>query len=124
MAFNDLERQKIIKSVEQFLEAHRLSISHRSHFDITYAVTEQSVELIKLTQSLDSSGEGRSFAKIVYVRIKNVWMVYRTDIRSDWRPYDVSPTLKAALRMIEADARKCFWCCPDETFCLGSNLQL
>ncbi|MEN4889172.1 DUF3024 domain-containing protein [Erwinia billingiae] len=106
MVFNDLERYRTKKIVEQFVELHRPPVSIRSQVDITYAIAGQTVELIEIRPSL---GNKYTFAKIVYVRTKDVWMVYRTDSRTNWKPYDVALTLDAALQMIGTDSRECFF---------------
>jgi len=74
MAFNDIERKRIERAVEGFLEKRRPPPHIRPKLDFGYRISGQSVELFEIRPRWDKPDEKREhpFAKATYVRTRDI----------------------------------------------------
>lgn len=114
MAFNDIERKRIEKVAEAFVEKHRPPPHIRPELDFGYRVRVQSVEIYEVRPAWRSPCEKieHPVAKATYVKTQEVWRVYwqRSDLK--WHAYPPVPevkTLEAFLALVEKDEHACFF---------------
>lgn len=112
MALDDLERKRVEKAVNAFLERRRPPPPVRPQLDLGYRISGQSVELFEVRPRWDKPDERteRAFAKATYVRTMDLWKVYwvRADLK--WHAYQPDPVaddIKGFLAVVDRDG--CFW---------------
>lgn len=85
MAFNELERKRIEKTVGRFIETRRPPPAIRSQLDLGFRLQGQSVELFEIRPVWDNPSQKMEspVAKATYVKTQNVWKVYwmRADLK-------------------------------------------
>jgi len=114
MAFTELERKRIEKTVGRFIETHRPPPAIRSQLDLDFRLRGQSVELFEIRPVLDNPNQKMEspVAKATYVKTQNLWKVYwmRADLK--WHGYPPAPevdTLDAFLALVAEDKHACFF---------------
>ena len=114
MALSELELKRITKAVEQFMLKRRPHPAIRDQVDVGYTITGHSVELFEIRPDWrDKSTIHHSpFAKMTFVRTRNVWNLFwmRADLR--WHAYPPVPhvpTIEEALQVVEEDSHCCFF---------------
>jgi len=97
MALNDIERKRIEKAVNAFVEKQRPAPSIRPKLDFGFRISGQSVELFEIRPQWDRPKIKResSFAKATFVRTQEVWKVFwmRADLK--WHRYEPVPEVSA-----------------------------
>lgn len=114
MAFNDIERKRIEKTLGGFLAKRRPPPHIRPQLDLGYRLSGQSVEILEIRPQWDDKSIIRqySIAKATYVRSRKLWKVFwkRADLK--WHVYDPHPTAGAIdefLEIVDADECCCFF---------------
>lgn len=114
MTFNDLERKRIEKSVDAFLEKKRPPPHVRAQLDFGFKWSGQSVELLEIRPQWDNPAVIREqpFAKATYVMKTGMWKIFcqRADLK--WHAYPPAPEVKDIeefLTIVERDEYACFF---------------
>lgn len=114
MAFNDIERKRIEKMVDAFIEKRRPPPHIRPELDLGYRLHDQSVEIFEVRAAWRSPGETmeQPVAKATFVRKRQAWKVYwmRADLK--WHGYPQAPEVRLLenfLAMVEKDEYSCFF---------------
>lgn len=114
MAFGELERKRIEKTVDRFIEAHRPPAAIRSQLDLGFRLQGQSVELFETRPVWDNPSKTMEspVAKATYVKTQDNWKVYwmRADLK--WHGYAPAPevgTIDAFLALVVEDKHACFF---------------
>ena len=112
MVFNDIERKRIERALDVFLETRRPPPHIRPKLYIGYRLAEQSVEIVEIRPQWDDEKIIRQYAvaKATYVRSKNQWKVFwkRADLK--WHGYEPHPTAETIdefLAVVAADECCC-----------------
>jgi hypothetical protein len=112
MAMNELDRRRVEKQVEAFVESRRPPLEIRSQLDIGYRLEKQAVELFELRRSMRGYRIEEDFARLVYVKSRDVWKLYwkRADLKwHRYAPLPESSRLDVLLREIDEDPNACFF---------------
>ena len=74
MSFNDIEKKKIEKTVESFLEKRRPPIEIRDKVDIGFKIDKYSIEIFEIRPIWDKPKEKINIpvAKTTYIKSKNI----------------------------------------------------
>jgi hypothetical protein len=114
MAWNEIETQKIRKTVAAFVEEHRPPVHLRDEIDLGFRITGQSVELFEIRPAWNRPHEKMesAVAKARYLKTRREWWVYwqRADLK--WHRYGPVPavrTLEKFLAVVKADEYACFF---------------
>lgn len=114
MALNDIERKRIEKTVEAFIQQHRPPPHIRPELDLGFRVSGQSVEIFEISPVWDRPHEKMEHpvAKATFVRNQKVWKIYwqRADLK--WHGYQPLPEvarLEEFLAAVAEDEYACFW---------------
>jgi len=114
MAFDDLERRRIEKTVEAYVQGRRPPPHIRPQLDIGFRVTGQSIEIFEIRPAWRQPDEilEHAVAKATFVKTRAVWKVFwmRADLK--WHSYAPTPTVGTVekfLALVEADPHACFW---------------
>jgi len=114
MAFNDLDRKRIEKTMAGFLAKRRPPPHIRHELDIGYRLTVQSIEIFEIRPQWDNPSiiHEYPFAKATYVRTQNLWKVFwkRADLK--WHGYEPASTVQSVdefLAVVDADQYGCFF---------------
>ncbi len=114
MALNDIERKRIERVVDAYIQKHRPAPHIRPELDIGFRVVDQSVEIFEIrprwkepTVTMETP-----LAKATYVRSQDVWKIFwmRADLK--WHGYGPQPTVSSIekfLAVVEKDQHGCFW---------------
>lgn len=114
MAFNELEQRRIENALAGFLAKKRPPAHIRPQLDFGRRLAEQSVELLEIRPQWDDPSKihERPFAKVAYVKARNVWKIFwqRADLK--WHGYEPVPTVPSIehfLTVVGADEYSCFF---------------
>jgi hypothetical protein len=115
MAFSELEKKRIEKAVEAFIEKRRPQPHLRSQLDLASRVVGQSIEIFEIRPRWRGApGETMEnpVAKATHVRTRKTWHVFwmRADLK--WHAYPPAPivdTVDAFLALVEQDDHGCFF---------------
>ncbi len=114
MAFSEIEKKRIEKSVAVFLAKRRPPPPVRMQLDLGWRMSGQSVELQEIRPDWKKPEiiRHRSFAKATFLRAQGVWKIYwmRADLR--WHSYEPSAevqTLDDFLKVVDRDEYGCFF---------------
>jgi len=114
MAFNEIEKKRIEKTVGRYIEEKRPPIEIRHEVDLSFRIEGQSVEIFEIRPLWDKPKEKveEAVAKATYVKSQNLWKVHwqRADLK--WHRYDPDPevyTIDAFLEVVERDEYSCFF---------------
>ncbi|MGM0517936.1 MAG: DUF3024 domain-containing protein [Pseudomonadota bacterium] len=112
MALNELDRRRVEKQVEDFVESRRPPLEIRPQLDIGYRLEKQAVELFELRRSMRGHRVEEDFARLVYVKSRDVWKLYwkRADLKwHRYTPLPESARLDVLLHEIDEDPNACFF---------------
>ncbi len=112
MAFNELERKRVEKQVSDFVESRRPPVGMRDRIDLDFRLEGQAVELFERRRSMRGHRIEAEFARLVYVKSREVWKLYwmRADLKwHRYPPLPESPHLDELLREIDEDPNACFF---------------
>lgn len=114
MALNDIEKKRIEKAVNAFMEKFRPAPHIRLELDYGYKISDQSIELFEIRPQWDNPKirHESPFAKATFVRTKGKWKVFwrRADLK--WHIYPPLPEVRAIedfLSAVEKDEYHCFF---------------
>ncbi|OOC50231.1 MULTISPECIES: DUF3024 domain-containing protein [Thioalkalivibrio] len=114
MALSELERKRIEKLMEAFMERRRPPAHVRDRLDFVWRLEGQSVSLYEVRPLMDDASrivENPVF-KATFVRKSGRWKLYwqRADLK--WHGYDPHPelaSLEDVLQVVEKDEYACFF---------------
>jgi len=114
MALNDIERKRIEKVVDAFVQKRRPALHIRPQLDIGFRLTGQSVEIFEIRPRWREPNVKMEHpvAKATFVRRQALWRIFwrRADLK--WHGYEPLPTVEAIESFLEAvdkDEYSCFW---------------
>jgi len=114
MALNDIERKRIEKVVDAFVQERRPAPHIRPELDIGFRVAGQCVEIFEIRPRWrePSVKMQRPVAKATFVRTQALWKIFwmRSDLK--WHGYEPSPTVASIekfLAVVDKDEYACFW---------------
>ena len=114
MALNDIERKRIEKAVDAFVQKRRPPAHIRPELDIGFRVGGQSVEIFEIRPRWNKPDEKmeESVAKATFVRSDSRWKIFwkRADLK--WHGYEPLPavdSIEEFLAAVEKDEYSCFW---------------
>ena len=114
MALNDIEKKRSENVLAAYIEKIRPDPSFRNKLDVSFRITDQSVEIFEIRPVFRAPKEKIEIpvAKATFVRSQNIWKVYwrRADLK--WYSYSPVPTVKAIhdfVALVEQDQHACFW---------------
>ena len=114
MALNDIERKRVEKVVDAFVQKRRPAPHIRPELDIGFRVTGQSIEIFEIRprwKEPDVKME-HPVAKATFVRNHAQWKIFwmRADLK--WHGYEPLPavdTIEKFLAAVDKDEYGCFW---------------
>lgn len=112
MAFDELERKRVEKRLSAFVEARRPPVDMREQLDLDFRVDGQAVELFETRRSMRGHRIESEFARLVYVKSRDVWKLYwkRADLKwHRYTPFPESTRLDSLLEEIDEDPNACFF---------------
>lgn len=112
MALSELDQRRIEKQVGEFVDARRPPPDIRPQIDIGYRLDNQAVELFERRRSMRGHRIEEEFARLVYVKSRDVWKLYwkRADLRwHRYTPFPESTRLDVLLQEIDEDPNACFF---------------
>ena len=114
VAFSELEKRRIEKVVDAYVQKRRPPPNIRPELDIGFRVKGQSVELFEIRPVWRRPNEimEHPVAKATFVKTQAVWKIFwmRADLK--WHSYPPVPavgTVEKFLENVEADPHGCFW---------------
>ncbi len=114
MAFNEFELRKHQQILDKYIEKKRPPKNIRKELDISYRITNQSVEIFEIRPQWDNPNKtiNTPVAKTTYIKTQDIWKIYwmRGDLK--WHGYNPNPevdNLSDFLRIINEDEYGCFW---------------
>jgi hypothetical protein len=114
MAFNEFELRKYQQILDKFIEKIRPPENIRKELDISYKITNQSVEIYEIRPQYDNPKDilNIEIAKATYVKTQDIWKIFwmRSDLK--WHGYEPNPEvddLSDFLSIIDEDKYGCFW---------------
>ena len=114
MALNDVERKRVENAVAEYVTKHRPPAHIRDQVDLSFRLTDQSVELFEIRPRWDDHTKKieESIAKARYLKSRKRWLFYwkRADLK--WHKYPPQPevrTIEAFLALVEEDKHACFY---------------
>ena len=112
MAWNELDRRRAERQVEDFVESRRPPIAMREQLDIGYRLDGREIELFEFRRSMRGHRIEEDFARLVYVMSRSVWKLYWKPSDARWRRYAPLPEasrLEELLQEIDEDPNACFF---------------
>ena len=114
MALTDTERAASLAALKAFIDKRRPPEHIRPQLDFGFSVVNHVVDIFEIRPDWQDKSTTRHtpVARVRFLRSQGDWRLYR--MRSDlkWHAYEPSPThksLRAALRVVDADAYGCFF---------------
>lgn len=114
MAFNDIERKRIERALDAFLEKRRPPPHIRPKLDFGYRLAGQSVEILVIRPQWDDDSiiHQYAIAKATYVRSRKLWKVFwkRADLKwHGYEPHPMANSIDEFLAVVTADECCCFF---------------
>lgn len=114
MPFNDLDKKRIERAMEEFLAKRRPPPHIRPELDVGYRLADQSVEILEIRPQWNDKSIIREHpvAKATYVRSQNVWKIFWVRADRKWHGYKTDATVATIedfLKIVDADEDGCFW---------------
>ncbi len=114
MALSEFELKKYEKAVTAFIERNRPPAHIRKELDLSYRITDQSIEIFEICPRWDNPKEimESSVAKATYVKRQGIWKIYwqRADLKwHSYEPYPEAKDIEEFLGVVEADSNECFF---------------
>ena len=114
MALNDIERKRIEKEVDAFVQKRRPAPHIRPQLDIGFRVSGQSVEIFEIRprwKEPDVKME-HPVAKATFVRSQAQWKIFwmRADLKwHAYQPLSAVRSIDQFLDAVDKDEYSCFW---------------
>ena len=114
MAFSELERKRIEKTVDKFIQAHRPPPHIRNELDLGFRLQGQNVELFETRPAWDNPSQKMEYpvAKATYVKTQDLWKIYwmRADLkRHGYQPVPHVLNVDEFLAVVIEDKYACFF---------------
>ena len=114
MAISEFEKKRCEKEMEKFLIEHRPPVNIRQEFDISYRLSNQSIEIFEIRSRWDNPEEkiDTPVAKATYVKTQKVWRIFWQKSDMKWHRYEPVPEVKyfeEFLSVVAEDNQCCFW---------------
>jgi len=114
MAISEFEIKRCERELEKFLIVHRPPVHVRDQVDISYRISNQSVEIFEIRPHFRDPSQKTevSVAKGTYVKSQNIWKIYWQKSDLKWHKYDPVPTVKLFeefLTVVGKDQYECFF---------------
>lgn len=112
MAFNDLDRKRVEKQVDTFIESRRPPVELRDQLDLAYRLDGQTIDIFEKRRSLRGHPVETPVARLRFVKSRKAWKLYwmRADLKwHGYEPFPESPSLEVLLREIDEDPNACFF---------------
>ena len=114
MAISEFETKRIEKHVGAYVERRRPPPHIRQKVDISFRLTNQSVEIFEIRPDWQDPQIIREHpvGKATFVKKSKLWKVYWMRADQQWHRYDPTPsvnTIEDFLELLEADHNACFW---------------
>ena len=114
MALNDIERKRIEKVVDAYIQKRRPAPHIRPQLDIGFRISGQSVEILEIRPRWKepSVKMEHPVAKATFVRSTALWKIFwmRADLK--WHGYEPLPavgSIEKFLAAVDEDEHACFW---------------
>ncbi len=114
MALNDIERRRIEKAVDAFIQKRRPAPHIRPRLDLGFRVAGQSVEVFEIRPRWKEPDVKMEYpvAKATFVRSQALWKIFwmRADLK--WHGYEPLPAVNSIekfLAAVDEDRYACFW---------------
>ena len=114
MAFSEFEAIRYDRVIRGFVEKRRPPSNIRHELDLSYRITNQSVEIFEIRPAWKKPCETLEIrvAKATFVRTQDVWRVFwlRADLK--WHRYDPQPEvprLEDFVALVDSDPYGCFF---------------
>ncbi|MEY0663864.1 DUF3024 domain-containing protein [Providencia rettgeri] len=110
MALNDIEIAQIKRCMNFFMEKRRPAPFIRDEIDLIYEIQDQSV-IIKEIRNIMGRTIESPIAKITFNRTQKGWKLFAKNRNDEWEGMfkDLIPTFSDAIKVVEDDARGCFF---------------
>ena len=114
MAFNELERKRIEKTLDRFIQTHRPPPHIRNELDLGFRLQGQSVELFEIRPVWNNPSQKMEspVAKATYVKTQNLWKIYWMRAALKWHSYPPAPhvlNIDEFLALVAEDKHACFF---------------
>ena len=114
MAISEFEIKRCERELEKFLSIHRPPAHIRNELDISYRLTDQSIEIFEITPSWKDPAIKMEtlVAKTTYVKSQKIWKIYWHKSDMKWHSYEPEPVVKSLedfLRLVCEDEHCCFF---------------
>ena len=114
MAFNELDRKRVEKAAQAFIDQHRPPVHLRAEVDLGFRISGQSLEIYEIRPKWGAAGEMMEtpIAKATHVKSQKIWKVYwhRADMK--WHAYPSQPEVSSVqeyLELVANDENACFF---------------
>lgn len=115
MALSELEKARVKRALDSFMEVRRPPSHIRTKLDLGYRISGQSVEIFEIRPVWRGSPHERhesAVAKATFVRSRNMWRVFwqRRDLK--WHGYEPTSEVKSIddfLLVVAEDRHACFF---------------
>lgn len=114
MAFSEFEQKRYEKIIGSYIEARRPEPSIRKELDLSYRVSNQSIEIFEVRPDWQEPSEIIEIpvAKTTYVKKTGIWKIFwmRADLK--WHGYEPNMSVKTLddfIKVIDKDEFGCFW---------------
>ncbi|GJM08427.1 MAG: hypothetical protein DHS20C11_07030 [Lysobacteraceae bacterium] len=114
MAFSEIEKKRVEKQMDAYIEKKRPPPHIRPNLDFGYQLQGQSVEVFEIRPMFGHPEKKRNtpVAKATYVKASRKWKLYwmRADLK--WHRYEPHGSLRSLaefFEVLEADDYGCFW---------------
>ena len=114
MALNEIERKRVEKAVDAFIQKRRPAPHIRPELDLGFRVAGQSVEIFEIRprwKEPDVKME-HPVAKATFVRSQALWKIFwmRADLKwHGYEPLPVANSIEKFLAAVDEDRHACFW---------------
>ncbi|MFT6895726.1 MAG: hypothetical protein ACJA13_000123 [Paraglaciecola sp.] len=114
MTMSEFEIKRCERELEKFLTEYRPPVHLRNEVDISYRISNQSVEIFEIRPDFrDPKQKIELFvAKATYVKSQNIWKIYWQKSDLKWHKYEPNPTVKLFeefLSVVGKDQYECFF---------------
>ena len=114
MTLSEFERKRHEKAANAFIKRVRPQGHIRHQLDISYRLTDQSIEVMEIRPKWNDPSVFREhlIAKATWTKTTQVWKVYWMRSDQKWHRYEPMPEvphLEDFLSLVEKDEFACFW---------------
>ncbi len=114
MGISEFETKRIESITSKFVESRRPPAHVRSQVDLSFRVSDQSVEIFEIRPQWNDPNvrNEEPVAKATYVKSRKVWSVFWMMSDLKWHKYTPCPEVKFLedfIVIIDEDKKSCFW---------------